>query len=107
VLDDGRILTVEKAISRIKIYREGQLDCVVAGSGTLEAIPPESGRTPQKPEQRFFAVAVLSDGRIAIFDFVYRTIRIFAPIDASALSKNNDKKPTEMPSFSIQSAIFE
>jgi len=84
VLDDGRILTVEKAVSRIKIFKQDtSLDCVVAGPGTLEAVPPWVERTPRKPVQRYFAAAVLSDGRIAVLDFEYAAMRIFAPIQAA------------------------
>jgi hypothetical protein len=71
VLDDGRILTVEKAVSRVKIFKtDGQLDCVVAGYDILED-------TWQKPNQRYFAVAVLSDGSIVVFDFECAVMRIF------------------------------
>jgi len=70
-LDDGRILTVEKAVSRVKIFKtDGQLDCVVAGYDILED-------TSRKPNQRSFAVAVLSDGSIAVFDFDCAVMRIF------------------------------
>jgi hypothetical protein len=79
VLDDGRILTVEKGIYRVKIFKAaGQLDSVVAGPGTLESIPPETGRTPPKPIQRYFSAAVLSEGRVAVFDYEYAVIHLFA-----------------------------
>jgi len=78
-LDDGRILTVEKSVSRIKIYRtDGQLDCVVAGANSLNDQLPESRRMPLQLDQRYFGVAVLSEGRIAIFDFGFSLIRIFS-----------------------------
>jgi len=71
VLDDGRILTVEKAVSRVKIFKiDGQLDSVVAGYDILED-------TPQKPNQRYFAVSVLSEGAIVVFDFDSAVLRIF------------------------------
>ena len=85
VLDDGRILTVEKAVSRIKIFGlDRQLDCVVAGYDILEDTPPGSRRSPLKPDQRHFAAAVLSEERIAVLDFSvldsqYAMVRIFAP----------------------------
>jgi len=77
---------VEKAVSRIKIFRQDAgldsvvLDCVVAGPGTLEAIPLEWERSPRKSEQRYFAATVLSEGRIAVFDFEYAAIRIFGAV---------------------------
>jgi hypothetical protein len=84
VLDDGRILTVEKAVSRIKIFKQDTyLDCVVAGPGTLESLPPGVERAPLKSGQRYFAAAVLSEGRIAVFDFEYAAIRIFAPLQTA------------------------
>ena len=79
VLGDGRIVTVEKAASRIKIYREGELDSVVAGWDTLENFPREFGRLPMQPSGRDFAAIPLSEGRIAVFDFDYKAVRIFAP----------------------------
>ena len=78
VLEDGRILTVEKGISRIKIYRtDGTLDTVVAGPDVLDNPPPEIARTPIEPGGRYFSAVPLSDGRIAVFDFE-GFIRIFA-----------------------------
>ena len=79
VLDDGRILTVEKSISRIKIYgTDGELDSAAAGPGILDRMPKDMKQT-LKPD-RFFAAAVLSEGRIAVFDFDGQLIRIFAPL---------------------------
>ena len=82
VLDDGRVLTVEKSVPRIKILtQDGHLDCVVAAPAVLEAVLPEWERSPPKQEQRYFAVAVLSEGHIACFDFESAVIRIFAPLN--------------------------
>jgi len=81
VLDDGRILTVEKAISRIKIYRtDGTLDTVVAGPDVLDNPPPGVRRVPLEPGGRYFSAVPLSDGRIAVFDFDHSLMRIFAPL---------------------------
>lgn len=79
-LDDGRILTAEKAISRVKIFDENRkLDCVVAGPRILDEQPPGAvGRLPLKPD-RSFSTMPLSDGRIVVFDFEYATIRFFTP----------------------------
>jgi len=83
VLDDGRILTVEKAVSRIKIFRtNGELDCVVAGFNVLEDMPSGLQRAPLEPGGRSFSAVPLSEGRIAVFDFE-GLIRIFAPLKAS------------------------
>jgi len=81
VLDDGRILTVEKAVSRVKIFQpDGQLDTVVAGADILEALPPGMARKPLDPGGRYFSAVPLSDGRIAVFDFEYATVRIFVKV---------------------------
>ena len=81
VLGDGRILTVEKGISRIKIYRtDGTLDTVVAGPDVLDNLPPEIGRTPLEPGGRYFSAIPLAEGRIAVFDFSGAVLRIFAPL---------------------------
>ena len=88
VLDDGRIVTVEKAASRIKIYRDGELDSIVAGWDTLENFPREFGRLPMQPSGRDFAAIPLSEGRIAVFDFDYKAVRIFAPKAEGSLLQN-------------------
>ena len=78
VLDDGRIVTVEKAVSRIKIFKtDGQLDCVVAGYDVLEDTPQK------KPNQRYFAIAVLSGGRIDAFDFECAVMHVFESLSSS------------------------
>ena len=81
-LDDGRIVTVEKAVSRIKIFgSNGKLDGVVAGHNVLERIPPSiQNRQPLEPGGRYFSAVPLSEERIAVFDFDGQLIRIFAPL---------------------------
>jgi len=81
VLDDGRILTVEKAISRVKIFRDRMVDCIVAGPSVLDSLPSiEKRRAPLKPD-RYFAAAVLSGERIAVFDFEYAAVRVLVRHD--------------------------
>ena len=81
VLDDGRILTVEKAIPRVKIYRtDGELDTVVAGPNILDDIPAELGRTPTEPGGRYLSAIPLPNGRIAVFDYDYAAVRMFTPL---------------------------
>ena len=77
VLDDGGILTVEKAISRMKIFHNGGFDSIVAGPGILDSLPPGMMRQSPLTPDRYFAAAVLSEGRIAVFDFEYAAVRIF------------------------------
>ena len=78
VLDDGRILTVEKSVSRVKIFRDGKLDGIVAGWDILEHLPPELGRFPMPPGGRDFSAIPLADGSIAVFDYTSAVIRVFA-----------------------------
>ena len=78
VLDDGRILTVEKSVSRVKIFRGIDLDGVVAGWDILENLPSELGRLPMQPGGRDFSAVPLSGGRIAVFDHTSAVLRVFA-----------------------------
>lgn len=80
VLDNGRILTVEKSVSRIKIFAEGKLDGVVAGYGILDRPPTMAHQQPAEPGGRYFAAVPLSETRIAVFDFDRQIIRIFTPL---------------------------
>ena len=75
-LEDGRILTVEKSVSRIKIFTDGKLDCVVAGPNTLEL----SANRPAVPGGHTFSAVPLFGGRIAVFDFEGQMLRIFTPL---------------------------
>ena len=80
VLDDGCILTVEKGISRVKIFRGNEFGGIVAGPGILDSLPPGAMRqTPLTPD-RYFAATALTEGKIAVFDFEYAAVRIFAPL---------------------------
>ncbi|GHT34816.1 hypothetical protein FACS189427_02850 [Planctomycetales bacterium] len=85
VLDDGRIITAEKAIPRIKIYKpDGTLDSVVAAPKVLETKPenvPEIKGLPQRTAEQnrdeppLFAVC--GENNVLVFDTVLRTIRVF------------------------------
>jgi hypothetical protein len=57
-----------------------QLDCVVAGPGILDHYPAgltDRERPNAEPNSRYLAADVLSDDRIAVFDFDGMVIRIF------------------------------
>ncbi|GHT13907.1 hypothetical protein FACS1894170_10390 [Planctomycetales bacterium] len=79
-LDDGRIVTAEKGVSRVKIYRtDRSLDCVVAGPGVLDRYPRSVSPRPKiKPNDRNFAVSVIPNGQIAVFDYNWKLLRIMS-----------------------------
>lgn len=65
VLPDGRFVTAEKGITRVKIYTgQGRLQTVVAGPQHLAETPAD--------------LAVLPDGRVLVLDPVERCVRVFA-----------------------------
>ena len=78
VLKDGRIITAEKAVPRVKVFRDGKLDCFVAGPSLLDSLPPGAVRRAPLNPGRHFAVGVLNDGRISIFDFEHNAVRFFS-----------------------------
>jgi len=72
VLPDGRIVTSEKGIARVKVYKPdgpnaqpGVLDSVVAGPDELAGLDG-------------YDVAVDSRGRVVLLDVQARTVRVFA-----------------------------
>ena len=68
LLPDGRIVTSEKGLPRVKIYSaEGALECVVAA-------PEELSLTASGLD-----LAVAEDGRIMVLDPPARAVRVFAP----------------------------
>jgi hypothetical protein len=82
ILPDGRFVTAEKGLLRVKVYTaDGQFDCVVAGPEQLD--PPAGPRASPPTEGRFdhelkaVDVAVDSQGRILILDPARRTVRGF------------------------------
>ncbi|MCL2745267.1 MAG: hypothetical protein FWE67_15605 [Planctomycetaceae bacterium] len=85
VLDDGRIVTAEKAVLRVKIYKaDGTLDCVVAPPKVLETKPenvPEIKKLPQRTteQNRDFPplFAVCDENRLLIFDPILKSVRVF------------------------------
>ncbi|HBT75855.1 MAG TPA: hypothetical protein DEB39_02785 [Planctomycetaceae bacterium] len=86
VLPDGSILTVEKSINRIKIYKpNGKLDTVVAGSETLDRLPQgivERGRRDIQrnllPGASQSPVLVSPQGdQVFVFDPVFQLVRVF------------------------------
>lgn len=85
VLDDGRIVTAEKSVSRVKILRpDGKLDTVVAGPDVLEFKPngiPELESVPNRSvsqnSDQPVMIAALKDDSILVFDPVLKIVRCF------------------------------
>lgn len=78
VLPDGRFVTAEKGIPRIKIYDDqGQFECVVADpqilgqTVTAAQLSEDSGSAP------VFDVATDGDGRVIVLDPTTRRLRVF------------------------------
>jgi sugar lactone lactonase YvrE len=72
LLPDGRVVTSEKGLPRVKIYNaEGSLECVVAAPDEFSA------------RARGLDLAVAEDGRIMVLDPPARAVRIFAPKEQS------------------------
>ena len=66
ILPDGRFVTAEKGLPRIKIYSEdGRFECVVAG--------------PKQVPKLATDVAADSQGRVLILDASIQSIRVFQP----------------------------
>ena len=67
-LPDGRFVTSEKGIPRVKVYKaDGTFECVVAGAESF------------KSDEVGLDVATDRDGRIYVLDPTDRAVRIFAP----------------------------
>jgi hypothetical protein len=77
-LPDGRFVTSEKGIPRIKLYDpQGAFDCVVAGPQQLAVSHAALGDPRSAQGQRVYDVATDSQGRILVLDVAMRSVRIF------------------------------
>lgn len=73
LLPDGRFVTAEKGIPRVKVYSaKGTFECVVAGP---DAFPSST---------LGMDLAALPDGRVLVLDAKRAVIRVFSPAKASA-----------------------
>lgn len=78
ILVDGRVVTAEKGIPRVKVYSEsGQFECVVVGSETLA--PGRTATVETRDELRLHPVdlAVDSRSRILVLDPAAGCVRVF------------------------------
>jgi hypothetical protein len=81
ILPDGRFVTAEKGIPRVKILKpDGTLDCVVAGPDTLA--PGATIIEETRDAHRLPVVSVAADrqGRILVLDPGAKKVRRFEPI---------------------------
>ena len=68
ILPDGRFVTSEKGLVRVKVYSaDGKFDCVVAGPETFDK------------DAEGLDLAVDAKGRIYVLDGAAKTVRVFAP----------------------------
>lgn len=80
VLEDGRFVTSEKGIPRIKVYsNRGQFECVVADPQTLAQGKVVVDETRAEHQLKALDVATTRQGWILALDPTHRTVRIFKP----------------------------
>lgn len=78
ILPDGRVVTAEKGIPRVKLYNEsGEFDCVVAGPEILAPNLKAAIETCDEHQRHPADLAVDSRSRILVLDPVARCVRIF------------------------------
>jgi hypothetical protein len=98
VLPDGRFVTAEKGIPRVKIYSpKGDLQCVVADPQMLgqtvnaAQVNQDSGHTPT------FDVAIDRRGRVLVLDPMTRQVRVFVRKDTQTTSGKEGQADAKQP----------
>ena len=92
LLPDGRLVTSEKGVPRVKIYsRTGEFECVVAGPEQLDVPLGALGDAREAADPRVYDIAADSRGRILVLDPVRGVVRVFVDIDAASLSENGNR----------------
>ncbi len=87
ILPDGRFVTSEKGLPRIKVYSAtGTLESVVAAPQHLGISPQSVGDPRLTPQHSAFDIATDSRGRVLVLDPPSRSIRIFVRKDAADVS---------------------
>jgi hypothetical protein len=80
ILPDGRFVTSEKGIPRIKVYDAlGEFESVVAGAKELGISESAAGDARASKENRIFDIATDSFGRVLVLDSSKKCIRVFIP----------------------------
>lgn len=81
ILSDGRFVTAEKGLVRVKIYdTEGEFETVVAGPDQLGWIEPlRVCETPEECKLMSLDIAIGSDDRIYVLNTVQNTVQTFEP----------------------------
>lgn len=78
VLPDGRFVTAEKGIPRVKIYSpKGELECVVADPQMLDQTVSAAQLNEDSGHAPTFDVAVDRGGRVLVLDPLTRRVRVF------------------------------
>ena len=79
ILPDGRFVTCEKGLVRVKVYEaDGTFAGVVAGSQQLTHGTPSICETPAQCQRGGFDVAVDAAGRVYVLDTIKNVVRTFA-----------------------------
>ena len=79
-LPDGRFVTSEKGIPRIKIYTGlGEFECVVAGPQELGISLTAVGDARYRPRQQNFRYRHQPLGQVLVLDPAGRRVRVFSP----------------------------
>lgn len=98
VLADGRVVTAEKGIPRVKVYdADGAFLCVVVGPDSLAPTPTAMDETRQEHRLPIFDVAADSRGRVLVLDPRTSRVRIFEPRARSAPRRPPAPEESKMP----------
>ncbi len=91
ILPDGRFVTSEKGIPRVKIHEaDGRFSCVVAGPETLAPTATAVEETRDEHRLPVFDVAADSRGRVLVLDPVVGKVRVFEPKPAPSPTKKTE-----------------
>jgi hypothetical protein len=94
VLDDGRVVTFEKGLPRVKVYSaHGELECVVAGPETF-ADTASADAISNADERAYGGLdgVVDSRGQVVILDLLAATLHVMKPLPKQAANGGNEGK---------------
>ena len=75
---DGRFVTCEKGLVRVKVYdTDGTMSAVVAGPQQLTGGAASVCQTPEQCQRGGFDVAVDAAGRVYVLDTIKNVVRVF------------------------------